>query len=908
MDGSWAAPFISPRCGSNVAGNLGSRGVAPGYGIVHLPCCDGLRPYPSFQNAGQSLKLLAKKPQSRRRLRFGLVPPRLRFGLLWATLVLALELARVAAAQQATIAERPAQRDSIAPIIEKVDFERHVAPLFRRLGCNAGACHGSFEGQGGFRLSLFGQSPAKDYAAITGDPKSRRIVFDGPEESLILAKPSRRVDHEGGLRLPEGSWEYAVLRRWIADGARHTLGSGDVRRLVLNKSVAAPSPRNGTESVPYRGITGVVGQNPSESAQSAMQLAPGDALWLTVIAEFCDGTTERVTAFSDFRSTDEAVATVDADGRVTAVGPGHASMVASYLGAFANTSITIPFPPAEELVPRLPPINLIDVEIDRRLDELGLTSSPSASDDEFLRRATLDVLGTVPSVDAIREFLASQDAGKRSQAIDRLLAHPRRAAVWASKMCDVTGCNVDTMESPESLRPKRAKMWYDWFRRRFTENLPYDKLARGVLCATSRDGEPIDRWIEAEVARENAAAASFESDYARRPYLDLYWRRLVADGAPPVEDLAELTASAFLGLRLHCARCHHHPYDRWSQRDFAGFAQILARVRFGSSTELRSEMNRQLDLRRRMRESGATLPALPRLQEVYVSATGRPLLDAAAESSAPPTAPGGSVVDGASDPRQALADWLTQPGNPFFARSFVNRIWAKYFGAALVEPVDDMAASNPARHPILLERLAAEFVRSGYNIAHIERLILSSNAYQRSTRPAGNNSADSRNFARAAVRPLSAETLIDALNAALETTDDFGPDVPAGSTAHEVAPNRLSGTNIEAIFRLLGRGDRRSLCDCDRAAGPSIRQPIFLMSDPRVLAKIAGGRLARLLEAGCDDQAILTEFYLAALSRFPNKAELEFLEDQVSTAQDRRAALIDVLWAIVNTREFSTNH
>ncbi|HET6880325.1 MAG TPA: DUF1549 domain-containing protein [Pirellulales bacterium] len=808
-------------------------------------------------------------------------------------LALVITLATV----QVCSSQEPIGRDTTeAPSVEKVDFERHVAPLFRRLGCNAGACHGSFEGKGGFRLSLFGGSPAKDYAALAGDPGSRRVVLDAPEESLLLAKPSRHVDHEGGLRLPDDSWQYAIVRRWIADGARHVAGSGEVRRLVM-KIERFPGTRSD-----------VVGRRSQARLSHPTALAPGESLRLGVTAEFADGTSEDVTAFVEIRSSDESVAAVDAAGLVTTLGPGCTSLVAAYLGSFANAPLIVPYPPAEESVPRPSPANLIDVAVDEQLDELGLTSSPPASDEEFLRRASLDVLGTVPTVDAVRAFLADSDPAKRARAIDRLLAHPRRAAVWASKMCDVTACNVDTMESPEALRPKRAKMWYDWFRRRFAENVSYDKLAGGVLRATSRGGESIDRWIEVEAAREAAALASFDAEYGQRPFLDLYWRRVGPDGTPPVEDLAELTASAFLGLRLHCARCHHHPYDRWSQRDFAGFAQVLARVQFGASTELRSEMNRQLEARRQQRASGPALPPLPRLQEVYVSATARPLVDAAAEASAPATAPGGPVLAGPTDPRERFVDWLAEPDNPFFARSFVNRVWAKYFGVGLVDPIDDMSASNPARNPALLERLAAEFVRSGYDVVYLERLILSSNAFQRSAHPAGNNALDSRNFARAAVRPLPAETLIDTLNAALETREDFGPDVPSGSTAYEVAPNRLSGTDLDTVFRLLGRGDRRSLCDCDRAAGPSIRQPIYLMSDPSIMHKIAVGRLTRLLDAGCSDRGILTELYLAALSRFPDEGELEFLQTQVSTAADRRAALTDVLWAILNTREFSTNH
>lgn len=792
----------------------------------------------------------------------------------WAVLALLATLPRAAAGAD----DLSSRRDGPArPVVEHVDFERHVASLFGRLGCNAGACHGSFEGQGGFRLSLFSQSPSKDLAAIAGDADSRRVVPGAPEQSLLLAKPSGRVEHEGGLRLPKDSWEYDLIRRWIAGGLRHTAGSGIVRELIVE-------PRG------------------------AVTLAGGDSLSLKSLAIFADGSSENVTAFSEFRSSDESVAAVDASGRVTIRGPGCAPIVASYLGSFQSMQVIVPFGPNGEVPERLPAANFIDEIVDRRLDQLGLASSSPASDAEFLRRATLDVLGTVPTVEDVRAFLVDTNPGKRDRAIDRLLAHPRRAAVWACRMCDVTVCNVDTMESPESLRPKRAKMWHDWLRKRFAENVPYDEIARGVLCATSRDDEPIERWIEEEAYREQTAQDSFESDYAERPFLDLYWRRVGPNGAPPVEDLVELTASAFLGLRMHCARCHHHPYDRWSQRDFAGFAQVLSRVQFGSSTELRTEMNRQLESRRQKRESADSIQPLPRLQEVYLSPRSRALVDAAVESDAPPTLPGGVAIQGTADPRERLVDWLAQPENPYFASSFVNRVWAKYFGRGLVEPLDDMSASNPPGHPELLDELAREFVRSEFDVAHMERLILSSNAYQRAARPMGNNTADSRNFARAPVRALPAETLIDALNHALETHEEFGPDVPGGSTAHEVAPNRLSATNANVTFRVLGRGDRKSLCECDRATGPSIRQAIYLMSDANVLQKISAGRLSRLLQVEHDDDAILEELYLATLSRLPDDDEREFLRNELASSPGRREAFVDIVWAILNTREFSTNH
>jgi len=783
----------------------------------------------------------------------------------------------------------PADTATDTAAVRVVDFERHIEPILGQLGCRAGACHGSFQGKGGFRLSLFGQSPTADHNAIAGDQSTKRVVADAPLESLILAKPSGRIEHEGGLRLPADSFEYGLLRRWIADGARHISGNGEVRELRLDRG-------------------------PARSFRT------GESAVMKVLATFVDGRTEDVTRFSEFHSRDESVAAVDPKGTLTAAGHGGTSVSASYGGMVAHVLVSVPWPTAGSPPARLPPANLIDVEIDRRLDELGLPSSPPASDEGFLRRATLDVLGTLPAPNEIRAFLADASPLKREHAIDRLLADPRRAVVWASKMCDVTGCNIDTMEGPTELRPKRAKMWHDWFRKRFADNVSYDEIVRGVLCATSRGDEPVDQWIEGEAARQRAAESTFDSDYADRASLDLYWRRLRPDGPFVVEDHAELAASAFLGLRLHCARCHRHPYDRWSQRDFAGFARTFARIQFGSSTELRTEMTRQIDRRRQARESGKgkgsdggaagkPLPPLVRVQEVYVAALPRPLIDAAAEGNAPPRALGGPLLEDAGDPREELMRWLVQPDNPYLARSFVNRVWAKYFGAGLVEPVDDLSALNAPTHPGLLDRLAEEFIRSGFDVARLERLILSSNAYQRSSATLPGNESDGTWHSHAAVRPLPAETLLDALNAALETSETFGVEVPPGSTAHEVAPSRLSDSRSQSLLQLLGRGDRRSLCDCDRENGPSIRRSIYLLSDPRVLAKIREGRLARLLgEKTFDDDRILDEFTLAILSRPLESGEREFLRGELAVAPDRKEGFVDIVWALLNTREFATNH
>ncbi len=780
------------------------------------------------------------------------------------------------------MANADASKESVVELpggveLDEVNFERHVTSLFGRLGCNSAACHGSFDGKGGFRLSLFGQSPEMDYAAVLDKGGSGRVNVPAPDESLLLAKPSGREEHGGGVRMQPDSWEYKLLRQWIAAGAQRTAGGAALLKLSID---------------------------PSEIPS----LEVGQKARVRVLADFANGQQQDVTPFVEFRIRNEDIVSTDGIGELLTRKAGDTSLIVSYRGTFQGIPVIVPEPATELTADPPEASHWIDEEVNERIVRLRLATSPRAGDAEFLRRVSLDVIGIVPTPAEVREFLADSDPHKRAKTIDSLLVHPRRAACWATKMCDVTALNVDQLGAPDELRPKRAKMWHDWFRQRFTENMPYDKIVEGVLCATSRHGKPIEAWIDDEIALEQSATASFETNYRDRPGLDLFWRRSGPQGPLPVEDLAELTATAFLGLRLHCARCHQHPYDHWTQQDFAGYANIFARVEFGSSTDLRIATLARLDERRKAKQEGNSLPEFPRLQELFLRHRSRPLIDSVSETGAAPKAPSGPLLFDEQDPRRALLRWLIRSDNPYFAANCVNRIWARLLGTGLVEPVDGFSSTNPATHPRLLQRLSQEFVDSGFDIRHIERLILMSQAYQRSSEILGNNVSDRHNYARKMVRPLLAEVLIDSLNAALETTDSFGTDVPQFSQAIELAPNRLSDPTFDELFRILGRGDRKSLCDCNRANSPTIRQPLFLMSDPRVLEKIRNGRLARLVEGNSSDQQIVDEFYLALLSREPDADEREFALQHVTDGVHRVEGLADIVWALVNSCEFVTNH
>ena len=752
------------------------------------------------------------------------------------------------------------------------DFERHVVGLLGKAGCSAGACHGSFQGKGGLRLSLFASDPAADHLALTRGGGGRRVNPTDPDQSLLLLKATGRVSHGGGRRFAADSWQYRVLRDWIARGANHAPGTGTAARVEMR---------------PPEHVLGRV----------------GDTARVAVWATFADGTEADVTPFCDLRAKDDSIADVSALGEVRALRTGDTALVAGYRGLTAAGRVLVPAPGTGVPYPDIPEVNFIDRAVFAKLRRLNIAPTDLSTDEEFLRRVTIDTTGGLPTPDEVRAFAADRDPKKREKLIDRLLAHPRHAALWATKLCDITACDVGAMDGSPEQRARRAGQWHDWFRRRIAGNVPFDQIARGVVTATSREGHDLRDWITAEAGRERAKD---DDSYARRDTLDLFWRRFEGEEFFPLEKMAELTATAFLGVRLECAQCHRHPFDRWTQADYRAFANTFGRVRFDSSPELTAAVADLLDERRQLPPEKAG-PPLPRLREVYLADRPRRLPHPETAGPLNPRALGGPELPGA-DPRVALADWMTRPDNPYFARAFVNRVWAHYFGAGLIDPVDDLSAANPASNEPLLAALAAEFVASGYDIRRLERMVLTSRTYQLSSAPNDTNRRDRTNFARSYPRPLMAEAVLDVLNDALGATEDFGTDAPAGARAVEVATNRVRSPHAARLFRMFGRPARTATCDCERPAGPALPQTLFLMTDATLLKKLTGGRLAKLIEAKASDAKIVDELFLATLSRLPTADEKAASLDRVSAAADREAGLADVLWALINTREFILNH
>lgn len=564
-------------------------------------------------------------------------------------------------------------------------------------------------------------------------------------------------------------------------------------------------------------------------------------------------------------------------------------------------------------------VNVIDERVFARLRELELVPSRRSSDAEFLRRVSLSTIGQLPTSADVRAFLADARPDKRARKIDELLAHKLRAALWATRFSELTGNSLQTLEGPDELKPKRAKMWHDWLRKRFAENVPYNVLVRGILTATSRGADDAEQWIDEESALVTAARQSFGAAYADRPTLDLFWRRDDVQNKYPLEELAERVASSFLGVRINCARCHKHPFDRWSQADYRAFAGVFSQVRFDMSAEVRARLADRIEQRRRRAaEGGDARPPLPRVREVYTVAL--PQASSELSVSAPlAKALGGPVfapladdeasrASSARDYRVALMDWLDDPHNPFFAKNIVNRVWAYHFGRGLVEPLDGLSTESAPSHPALVEQLAADFVAHGYDLRWLERLILNSTTWQLSSEPNDINRRDTRHFARAYVRIPPAETVIDMWQGATGTAANFGDTVPDGTRAVELGPTRLGVRRWDSLLDLFGRSTRTQTCDCTPMGNPSIRQTLALMCDANLLADLSAGELKTLLDSGLRGDPLVDELFLRTLSRLPTDDERAATRQAVVTAKDDRQTVEDILWGLVNSQEFITNH
>ncbi len=760
----------------------------------------------------------------------------------------------------------------------KIDFERHIMGLLGKMGCNAAACHGSFQGKGGFRLSLFGYDPDLDFASLTRDIQGRRVNPADPDKSLLLLKATGQIDHGGLRRFSKDSWQYDMLRAWITSGMERNAGSGSVKNITIT---------------------------PPEVAVKKT----GDRAQLSVKAVFVDGTEEDITTVCGFRSNDDVIANVSGLGAVEAKQAGETAIIVSYRGHILPVRVLVPMTtPPNFQYPKTVAVNNIDRLVQEKLKRLNMAPAELADDAEFLRRITIDAIGSLPSPDEIRAFLADKDSKKREKKIDELLKHPLHASLWATKFCDITGNNTARLENPQPTKAKLSQMWHDWLRKRLEANTPYDEIVKGVLTATTREGMDPEEYVKLETTLREEMSKGFKTSYAERKTLDLFWRR---QQQPAVEIWGEQTAVAFLGVRLECAQCHKHPFDRWTQNDYWSYANLFTSVSVGISADSKKAFDEaNAELRKNLVGKNANQVRL--LREVFVGPGVRGKGTPVAGKLPPPKALGGPeiVVEKGQDPRAALFEWMRSPENPFFARSFVNRVWGHYFGIGIVHPVDDFSLANPSSNDKLLDALAKDFIESKFDIKKLERTILLSRTYQQSATRNPTNRLDSRGYARSYVRPLMAEVVVDVLNDALGSTDTFGPDVPPGARAIEIGATTVATPQLREAFRIFGRSPRTLACDCERATEPTVANKLYLMADPGLQARLVSGktRIKTLLATKKTDSEVVEELFLASLSRFPSEAEKAKSLEHLQKTANKQTACNDILWALINTTEFIFNH
>ncbi|MBX3734294.1 MAG: DUF1553 domain-containing protein [Verrucomicrobiae bacterium] len=592
------------------------------------------------------------------------------------------------------------------------------------------------------------------------------------------------------------------------------------------------------------------------------RLQPGQTQPLQVLARFSDGRVEDVTRWAKYTSANESVANVSEQGVVTVVGFGEAGVTAWYLSRIAVGFVTSPYTHqlAADLFDRLPARNFIDAQVHAKLRELNLPPSPPASDATFLRRAYLDTVGVLPTPAETREFLEGiTDANRRDRrdaVIEHLLGRPEFVDYWAYKWSDLLLVNSSR------LRPPAARAYAAWIRRQVEANRPWDAMVRELLTVRGS-------------TFANGAGNFF----------------LLHDDP---RSLAETTTQAFLGMSVGCARCHNHPSEQWTNDDYFALANLFSRV---------GTKNAPGD--------GERILVALASGELVQPRTGRP------QRPRPLT---GEPLDpeATDDRRVALAAWLTDPGNPWFAKAVVNRVWANFFGTGLVEPVDDLRVSNPASHEALLAAAAAHLVTSGYDLKALMREILRSETYQRDSEPLPGNAADTRFHARYQPRRLMAEVILDAyaqvtgvpteFRRATGNGDTFQFTYPAGTRALQLPDSQIASYFLKSF----GKPDRLQTCECERSAEPSVAQVLHIANGDTLNSKLASARCRALEAAGSGSPAptLINDAFLAALSRPPTEAERTRLVPLMEAAApgDRRAVLEDLYWALLSSREFLFNH
>jgi len=758
-----------------------------------------------------------------------------------------------------------------------VEFVNDVMPILAKAGCNSTACHGSPAGKGGLKLSLFGYEPELDFAALTQAGKNR-LDLKAPERSLLLQKATLAVPHAGGQRFKPTSREYYALLFWLKEGAP---GIGEFEARVRSIEVLPASP-----------------WLPTPTAQQR----------LAVTAHMTDGSTRDVTEKALFSSNDDAIAAVDEAGHVRAQRPGETAVMVRYLGQVGVSRIAV-LPDWKLPAQTLAKANYVDEAVQAKLARLRVAPSDLCSDEEFIRRVSLDVRGIIPSVEEVREFLADRSAGKRAKLIDAYLESPEHVDLWTMKW-------NDTLRNNPRLARLGTQSYAKWIRDKIAANTPYDQFVKEILTAEGRNTE------------QKLDPDNLPRQLQGRPGVERLVERLNAQEPNPAAnyfvisrdplDTTSATSQIFLGVRIECARCHNHPFEKWTQTDYYGLAAFMTgvTVQGNNQTPVVVSVNpRPRDLRH-PKDNVIVEPKTLDNTEIKLAR--------------------------GEDRRAPLVNWMVAPENPWFARTLVNRLWGHYFGRGIVEPIDDIRVTNPASNPELWDALARDFTTRKFDVKAVHRAILNSRTYQSSAKANQWNKSDTTNFARYYPKRMMAEQLYDSISQATNVFLNTPAGFPGRGQPRRPAQqpllqglNRLGGAPQGDVARVMqlsalvpgqggGRGPggvisflntfgkprREAVCECERTSDGNIGQALALLNGDTVNGKIVHprGRLQELLRAGKPDAEVVEELYLATLSRRPNSTEMNDAATLLRSSSSKSEGFEDLLWGLLNSREFLFVH
>lgn len=708
-----------------------------------------------------------------------------------------------------------------------LSFQLDVMPVFSKTGCNAGSCHGAARGKDGFRLSLFGYDAKGDYFRLTREMLGRRIDVALPDDCLLTNKATNRVAHTGGKLFEVDSEYYGVLKRWLEEGANF---DGDEVATVAS-----------IELLPKDGLLNGEGANQQ----------------LNVTANYSDGTTRDVTHLAFFSTSNSDTAAVSEEGMVTGGRRGEAFVMARFdTHTVGSEFITLPQDLKFEIVDdRYPENNFVDTHVNAKLKKLRIYPSQLCSDAQFIRRVNIDICGKLPEADEVTTFVADENPQKRAELIDRLLDQDAFMDLWVMKWAEL----LQIRSANRSLDSKGAFLYFQWLRKKFYDETPLNQIVVDLLGATGS-------------TFENPPTNFYEVD---RDQLKT----------------AENVAQVFLGMRIQCAQCHNHPFDRWTMEDYYCFASFFAKDR--------------------------VKPAADPREMIVSQGGGKETKHPVTNATMMPKYLGGDSPDvKGKDRRLVLANWIADPANPYFAKNVSNIVWAHFLGRGIVDEVDDVRISNPPVNAALWDALGKSFVDSNFSIKDLVRKICNSRTYQLSTRANESNQSDLTNFSHASLRRLRAEVMLDVLAQVTDTTNKF-TGLPQGARATQIADGRT--TNY--FLKTFGRSTRESVCSCEVKQEPNLSQALHLLNGDTVHKKIKSGNLVgKWQKSGLEMKEMVGKLYLRTLARFPTEAELKSVmaaldkrteigpQQKAEVKSAERQSLEDLFWALLNSSEFVFNH